>query len=89
MIYIENSRRKIKIFCVNDELEIPYKTSEDILRELDSDLFVQCSRYCIINKRYIEQIDYANRFIKLKHIDKPVEIGVIMQKAFKKRLEDE
>lgn len=89
IIYIENSRRKIKIFCVNDELEIPYKTSEDILRELDSDLFVQCSRYCIINKRYIEQIDYANRFIKLKHIDKPVEIGVIMQKAFKKRLEDE
>lgn len=89
IIYIESSRRKIKIYCTNDELEIPYKTCEEILQELDSESFIQCSRYCIINRKYIEQIDYTNRFIKLKHIDKPVEIGIIMRKAFRKRLEDE
>lgn len=89
IIYIESSRRKIKIYCTNDELEIPYKTSEEILQDLDSEAFIPCSRYCIINRNYIEQIDYTNRFIKLKHIDKPVEIGIIMRKVFRKRLEDE
>lgn len=89
IIYIQSSKRKLKIVCVNDELEIPYKTCEEILKELDSQSFIQCSRYCIVNKNYIEQIDYANRFIKLKHIDDLVEIGAIMKKAFKQRMEDD
>lgn len=89
IIYIESSRRKIKIYCTNDELEIPYKTSEEILQELDSESFIQCSRYYIINRKYIEQVDYTNRFIKLRYIDKPIEIGIIMRKAFRRRLEDE
>lgn len=88
IIYIESSRRKIIIHCINDELEIPYKTCEEILRELDSELFIQCSRYGIINRKYIEQIDYTNRFIKLRHIDNPIEIGIIMKKAFKQRIDN-
>lgn len=89
IIYIESSKRKLKIYCVNDELEIPYRTCEEILKDMDSASFIQCSRYCIINKNYIEQIDYTNRFVKLKNIEKPIEIGAIMKKAFKRRLEDE
>lgn len=89
IIYIESSKRRLKIYCVNDELEIPYKTCEEMLKELDSPSFIQCSRYCIVNKKYIEQIDYTNRFVKLKYIDNPVEIGVIMKKTFKQRVENE
>lgn len=89
IVYIESSRRKIKIHCVNDELEIPYKTCEEMLKDLDSASFIQCSRYCIVNKRYIEQIDYTNRFIKLKYVDEQIEIGRIMQKELKKRLGNE
>lgn len=88
IIHIENSKRKIVIYCINDKLEIPYKTCEEILKELDSDLFVQCSRYDIINRKYIEQIDYINRFVKMKYTEAPVEIGVIMKKSFKQRMED-
>lgn len=87
IIYIQSSNRKLRIICVNDELEIPYKTCEEMLKELDSRSFIQCSRSCIVNKNYIEQIDYTNRFINLKYVDTPVEIGVIMKKAFKQRLE--
>lgn len=88
IIYIESSRRKITIHCVNDELEIPYRTCGEILQELDSKSFVQCSRYCIVNKKYIKQIDYTNRFIKLRNVDAPIEIGIIVKKSFKQSVEN-
>lgn len=89
IIYIESSRRKIRIHCEDDELEIPYKTIDEILRELDSESFVQCSRYVILNRNYIEKIDYVNRFVKLKHIKEPIEIGIIMGKTFRQKIENE
>ncbi len=88
IIYIENARRKVIIHCKNDVLEIPYKTCEELMNEMDSKYFVQCSRYTIINKRYIEEIDYTNRYIKLKHVKAPVEIGVIMKNKLKGKIGD-
>lgn len=89
IIYIESSRRKIIVHCINGTLEIPYMTCEELLKEMDSELFVQCSRYSIVNKKYIDEIDYTNRFIKMHYVDTPIEIGVIMKKAFKSRMDDE
>lgn len=89
IIYIEISRRKIVIHCTYDVLEMPYITCEEMLRELDSNSFIQCSRYCIVNRKYIEQIDYTNRFIKLKEINTSIEIGAVMKKTFKYRIENE
>lgn len=89
IIYIENIRHKIVIHCVNDELEVPYKSCEKILDELASDSFIQCSRYAIINKQYIDLIDYPNRFIKIKNKDIYIEIGAIMKKKFRSEMEDE
>lgn len=89
IIYIESSKRKLKIYCVNDELQIPYRTCEEILKDMDSASFIQCSRYCIINRKFIEQVDYTNRFIRLKNVEKLIEIGITMKKVFKQRLEDE
>lgn len=87
IVYIESSRRKITIHCVNDKLEIPYKTCDEMIQELGSDLFIRCSRYAIINKSYIENIDYANRYVKLRTLDSPVEIGVMMKDKFKRGIE--
>lgn len=86
IIYIESKKRKICMHCIDDVLEIPYKTTQQILQEIGSDSFVQCSRTSIINKNYIEQIDYGNRFIKLKYIDFPIEVGRIKGKAILKEL---
>lgn len=88
IIYIYSSRRKLKLFCMNDEVEIPYKTCQEILRDLDSCSFIQCSRYCIINKNYIEQVDYINRFVKLRYVDSLIEIGIIIKNDFKRKLGD-
>ncbi len=87
IIYIENSRRRVVIHCKNDVLEIPYKTCNEIMEEIDSKLFIQCSRYIIINRKYIEEIDYVNRYVKLKNVKNPVEIGIMMKKRFRESLE--
>ena len=85
IIYIENKRRKIIVHCKDEILEIPYKTCEEIIKELDSKKFVQCSRYVIVNKSYIKQIDYPNGYLKLRYVDELIDIGV----SFKNRLKDE
>ena len=86
IIYIESSRRKIVVHCKNDVLEIPYKTCDGILEELDSENFVKCSRFTIVNKKFIREIDYGNRYLKLRGIAKPIEIGMIMKKQMGKLL---
>lgn len=88
IVFIESTRRKIVIHCIDDELEIPYKTTDEILRELDSETFVQCSRYTIINRNYIKHIDYTNRYIKLKHYEESIEIGAVMKKSFRDKIEN-
>ena len=86
IIYIETKRRKSVIHCKNDVLEVPYKTSDEILQELDSERFVRCSRYAIINVKYIEYLDFTNRYIKLKYVATPIEIGNSMKNKLKERL---
>lgn len=80
IIYIENSKRKLLRHTTKDKFAVPYKTCKEILDELESKKFVQCNRYTIINKDYIERIDYVNRFMKLRDVDEEVEIGVAMKK---------
>lgn len=88
IVYIENMRRKVIIHCVKEDMEIPYKTCDAIMEELDSELFLRCSRYHIINRRYIEQIDYTNRYVKLSGVETPIEIGGVIKNQFKKDLEE-
>lgn len=88
IILIEGGRRRIIVHCINDKLEIPYMTCEEIMKELDSQIFIRCSRYAIINRKFVEQIDYINRFVKLKGIDKLVEIGIKTKKTFKSEMEN-
>lgn len=89
IVCIQSSRRKIKIVCIDDELVIPYKTLEEILKDLDSESFVQCNRSCIINIKYVEYADYSNNLLKLRNIKEPIRIGFMLKKIFKKRLENE
>lgn len=82
IIYVEVVRRKVTVYCVNDTLDIPYMTCKEILKALDSDQFIRCSRHIVINKKFVEAIDYANYYVKLKHIEEPIEIGVTFKKNF-------
>ena len=85
IIYIENKRRKIIIHYKDEVLEIPYKTCEEIMKDLDSEFFVKCNRNTIINISYITQIDFQNHYIKLKCIEELIDIGISMRKNLKKQ----
>lgn len=87
IIYIENSRRRLHIHCVKEDFEVAYKTVTEILAELDSPDFLQCSRYVIVNRNYIEKIDFTNRYLNLKGVKETIEIGIIMKKHFRDRME--
>lgn len=88
IVLVEAERRKLTIHCVNDILEISYMNCEEMLQELDSPSFIRCSRYAIINRDFVEEIDYANRFIRMRGIDKMVEIGTRMKKKFRSEMEN-
>lgn len=87
IVYIRISRRNLEIHCVNDVLEIPYIGANEILNKLDSESFLQCSRYYIVNRTYIEQIDYSNRYIKMRNVEEQIEIGTVMKSKFKEKMD--
>ena len=67
---------------VDGKLKLQYKPSKVILEELDSDKFLQCSRYAIVNRDFIEAIDIVNRYIELKDNFGQLEIGISFKKKF-------
>lgn len=84
ILYIENSRAGQTVYCTNGNLKLPYKPNRKILEELASDKFIQCSRYHIVNRDYIDKIDTVNRYIQLRGVKAPIEIGNSYKKKFLK-----
>lgn len=82
IMYIENSRRGRIIHTIKESRIMPYKPCRDILAELDSDKFIQCSRYVIINKNYVDTVDIVNRYVSLKGLSESIEIGRAYKKSF-------
>lgn len=82
IIYIENARTGQTVYCKNGNLQLPYKPAKKILEELGSDNFMQCSRYHIVNVDYIDKIDTVSRYIQLKGMKEPIEIGITYKKRF-------
>jgi DNA-binding LytR/AlgR family response regulator len=82
VVYIENVRSGQTVCFVDGKLKLQYKPSKVILEELDSDKFLQCSRYAIVNRDFIEAIDIVNRYIELKDNFGQLEIGISFKKKF-------
>lgn len=89
IVYLESSRRKVIVNTVNEKITIKNKTMTEVMRELNSKNFVQCSRFFVVNKTYIEYIDYVNRYIKIRECEKAIEIGASMKKRVKNELEND
>lgn len=89
IVYVENEHMKLRIHTIDDSYVVPYRTLDNLLLELSSDLFVRCSRYIIINKEFIKSIDTVNRIIQIKGTEECIEIGAILKKKFLKELYDD
>lgn len=86
IVYIENTRAGQTVHLINGQINLSYKPTKNIMEELNSNCFIQCNRYDIVNKDYIDSVDITNRYIKLKNGDEQLELGAAFKKKFLKEL---
>ncbi len=84
-MYAEANGHKLHVHMKNkDVLEVPYKTLKQLLMEVEGSELIQCNRHTVVNKDYVENLDYVNRYITLKEELGKIEIGG----SFKNNLKD-
>lgn len=86
IVYIESVEHKLIIHTTEEKFEIPYKTCNRVLTELDCDDFTLCRRGTIVNLEYIRKVDPVNRYIYLADKMGVLEIGPILKKNFMKTI---
>lgn len=89
IVYIKSHGGKVTITTVRDELVIYYRNCKEVLEELDSDNFIQCNRGTIVNRAFINYIDFVNRMITLKDNYGILEISTKMKKNFMEKMNDD
>ena len=87
IVFIEIARKGMVIHTILDDFHFPYRSREEMLRELESARFLPCSRFVIVNRDYVASVDYTNRMIHLKTRSEILEIGPIMLRRFKEEFE--
>lgn len=85
IFYLEMINRKLIAHTDKENIEIPYHNCEQIIKELGEEDFLRCNRSTIVNRMYIENIDEANCYVKLRSGD-ILEIGRVLKKKFLKEL---
>ena len=60
--------------------KIPYITLKKLLSDVDGYNVIQCSRNTLVNKEFVQNVDFTNRVIQLKDNHGRVEIGVMFKK---------
>ncbi len=63
-------------------IEIRNKTCKALLKELDSEDFLMCSRGTIVNRKFVKKIDAVSRYIYLKGRSEVLELGIILKSDF-------
>lgn len=84
IVYIDNKVTSLRVRCANGEvLNTPYKSSRQLLLDLNSNKFLKCNKSMIVNIDYIKSIDYGNSIVNLKEHMGEVKIGRRILKSFK------
>ena len=86
--YIEAVPRGIAIHMKEETWNVPYVTLKQMLQKVPRDIFVQCHRMYVVNKREVEYYDTVNRIVKLRDCDDTVEIGVTYKAEIGRLLSD-
>ncbi len=88
IVYINNKTTSLQIQCANGEsIDAPYKSSRQMLLELNSNKFLKCNKSVIINVDFIESVNYQICQVKLKKNFGEVKIGRRILKSFKEGLQ--
>lgn len=84
IVYVEAIGHKLHVHTKdNDVLKVPYKTLKELLAEAEGSELIQCNRHTVVNKDYVENLYYVNRYITLKKGYGTVEIGGTFKNSVK------
>lgn len=75
-VYAEKQNRGMLIHTnQHGVLKVSYKTLKALLEEAACDDLIQCSRFCVVNRNYIESYDSVNCMIQLKNNHGLIDVG--------------
>lgn len=80
IVCVENRNKTVTVYKTDGKTEIPYVPIAKLLVDINNNDFLQCSRNCIVNKRYIEAYDTVNNLIRLKGVERQIDIGITLKK---------
>lgn len=87
IVYAEVYKHTLTIYGTRKKTDISYMTCGQFLKKVDSNDFIQCSRNTIINRNFVDNIDFTNRLIKMEGYKQAVLIGITYVKKMKKEFE--
>lgn len=88
IVYLESRRKILSIHKLDDTLEIPNLSLNYFLKEIRTQKFLMPTKGIAVNSRYIEYVDSGNSYVKLRGVDRLIEIGSRMKKEFLRELEE-
>ena len=74
-MYVKASPRGICLYLKKEVMKVPYLTIVKLMEQLDTSEFIQCHRMFVVNKKYIENVDFVNRMIRMEYYNEDIEIG--------------
>ena len=86
IVYVEVIKRKLFIYTTSQRLTMSYETAKQFMQKMDDGRFVRCSRFVIVNMDYIERVDFTNRYVQMKGMERMLEIGTAIKERFKEEL---
>ncbi len=84
--YIETRAKKLSVITKDEVIEINNMKINEFFQKLSEEKFIRCSRFNIVNRDFIKNIDTVCRIITLKYNIGHVEIGRTMKKDFMNKL---
>ncbi len=86
IVYIQAVPRGVCLYLKKESMKIPYLTIVKLMEQLPQDDFIQVHRMFVVNKKYIENVDFVNRMIKMGGYDELVEVGGTYKQKLKEEL---
>ena len=87
IVFVKAVPRGVCLYLKKEVMKVPYLTIVKLMEQLDKYEFIQCHRMFVVNKKYIDNIDYVNRMIKMEYYDENIEIGGTYKNHLKEMLD--
>ncbi|MBP3703369.1 MAG: LytTR family transcriptional regulator DNA-binding domain-containing protein [Lachnospiraceae bacterium] len=75
IVYVKGRGKDVLVYMKNEEICFPYMSLNRLLSGIRAQKFLMPKRGMLLNTDYIEYVDKVNRYVKMKGIDKQIEIS--------------